>query len=166
MKYILNLFLILTILGLSSCNNHDEVAPQTPIPVKESYLPQTLALDMDDTGIHSLLQQWYGKDFMVNSPDELPDDPLGFSSSYDNIDFNESTLLVSYHIHTYDIESYRYTYVKNNLDNSYDWTISLGCNGLYDQPQGSSIYLTRFAVLVPKIPAGSSWKVWWSLSNL
>ena len=100
---------------------------------------------------------------IVNSPDELPNDPMGFSEAFDKINFKNSTLLIKYMSHDYSIDTYNNRFYRNTKENSYNWMINIGSASNLDT---DNIMLTRFAILVNKLPADANIKSWFGLTNL
>lgn len=164
MKYIGVAVAVALSMLAGACNRHHEPPIETVLPINESYMPATTIFDRSDTEFIDRCREWNDKKIAVNSPDELPDDPLGFSDAYTGINFANQTLLLTYRLHLFDIDSYRVRYVRNNLENIYEWTIAIGsANYDYDDNDDwQTGKFTRFAILVPKMPDGSEWRVWWS----
>lgn len=106
-----------------SCNRHSEPPFETPLEICESYVPQTLMFDKNDSETAGIVGEWYGKTMVVNSADGLPDDPIGFTPGYSKINFKEYTLLIAYHWHRAAIDAYSNRWVRNNVESTYDWDL-------------------------------------------
>lgn len=165
LKYLLS-FLLIGILGsLTSCNKNDDTPSEIRIQILEDYLPCSVTFDRSDKLFYELCSQWSNKYMIVNSKDDLPDDPVGFNSSYKNINYKEYSLLLAYRLHNYSIDSFRNMLIKNNIENTYDWTISIG-SGDFGSDNYDNLTISRFAVKVKKIPDNANLKVWWGMKDL
>lgn len=80
-------------LVLSSCNNNDETDLEIALPVSATYVPATMECNYNDLGEEQKrnLIHLVNNEHIVNNASELPDDPLGFSAAYQQIDFNTNT---------------------------------------------------------------------------
>lgn len=157
---------ILAITGMvllaAGCNRHHEPPIETVLPVNEVFVPASVTYDRTDTEFRDLCREWNDKEIAVNDVSGLPDDPIGFTDSYRNINFSDQTLLLTYRMHLFDIDSYRVRYVRNNIEHTYDWNIAIGSGNYDDSDERTTGTFTRFALLVPKLPADAQWRVWWS----
>lgn len=150
MKY-LNLILIALCLCFTACNSNDEPIPNSSIPIYESYLPGNVIFEVNDTEFRDKIKGWNNEMFIVNSLDELPNDPLGLPESFSKINFTDKTLLVYYNVHTYDIVAYESQIIKNNTEGQYDWIIRLVTSGdLNYSDEIERMAITRYAILIPK----------------
>lgn len=147
----------------ASCNRNNEPPSESAISITDAYLPKTIAFERSDSLLFNKCKDFNNKQFVVNSYDELPADPLGFNSSYSTIDFSKNALLLVYKIQHYTIDTYRNRYVRNNIENTYDWTISIGTSTSEKDVDMSKVYFTRFAIVVPKLVAGFELKTWFSV---
>lgn len=95
----------------------------------------------------------------------MPNDPMGFSEAYHKINFKESTLLIKYVLHSYTMETYSNRYYRNTKENSYNWTINVGTASDTDIDT-DNMWLTRFAILVRKLPTDAQVKTWFGLSSI
>ena len=160
MKY-LSIFLMAICLCLAACNNNGEPPLETQIPIYKTFIPQTEELSKKDEEKIEKCKQLHQHIFVVNSASEIPNDIFGFSEAYLNIDFTKHTLLIFY-IGTKDkIEDYKYSYIRNNQDNSFYWRINLG---VWENSEVTSLYFSRFAILVNKIPSTSKVDIFYSYS--
>lgn len=152
MKYIHTVSLFLCLSVLSACDRNREEPPfETELPVREIYTPENVWVDMKDTEEYDRLVGWSGRLFVVNSPDELPWDGIGFSRAYTEADFSNHTILVYYHIHAWEFDRFSYRYVYYNQEAKYNWSILISV----DSPEptyADKRCLTRFAVMVDMIP--------------
>ncbi len=156
MKKFLSLLFITASVLLSSCGKDKKDEPQTEVlvPVYETYVPAAVTFDRNDTQFLNRCRKWSEKILVVDSADELPDDPLGFSPTYSKINFRDNSLLVTYKLHKWSIDTYTNRFVLNNLTGTYDWTISLGSSS-FSGDGSNNVTFTRFAIEVPKLPAGA-----------
>ena len=167
MKY-LNLLMLLTLsLVLSSCNNNDETDLEIALPISKTYVPSTMEINYNDLGEEqkrNLIHLVYNE-HIVNDASDLPDDPMGFSAAYQQIDFNTYTLLIKYELHDYIIDTYSNRYYRNTKENSYNWMVNVGTASDMDTDSDDSRF-TRFAILVRKIPADAQVRTWLGLTFL
>lgn len=161
MKYLTILVLFVGIL-MCSCNKNDEPPVETVLSVSESYLPCTVSFYTNDTEWMEKIKGWWNKEIIVNDLSELPDDPLGFSDAYKSVDFDEYTLLITYNIHNWQIETYRNRYYLDNIDKIYNWTICVGTSTIPDD-NAEPLYFTRYAILVKKLPPDAKINIWFSM---
>lgn len=165
MTRILMLILSVLTIGLASCNNHDETPYETNLPIRDAYLPVDKTFSTTDKNLLDQCKEHNFKVYTVNSREELPEDIFGFSSAYDNINFKENTLLITYRLHSWKIETYDNRWYRNNVEKSYNWAISLGITGVSEEiPE--EVTFTRFAILVPKHEPDTEITVWYSLGDL
>lgn len=152
-------------LMMTGCNHNDEPPMETRLRIYQEYLPVSIDGRRSDDAFISTCREWNNKRFMVNSVDGLPDDPIGFSQSYKNISFTNQSLLITYRTHWWEMVGVSNMFVKNNVEKTFNWTIMLDLESMPDEP-GEMLTLTRFAILVPKIPSDSKLQVWWSYTDL
>lgn len=151
---------------LCSCN-HNEPDLEVNLPISETYVPSSIELNpngMEDEqklNIKHLVTNHH----IVNSAAELPDDPIGFGEAYDKLDFKNNTLLIKYMLHDYSIDTYNNRYYRNTKENSYNWVVNIGSASNLDVDT-DNLMLTRFAILVNKLPADADFKSWYGLTNL
>ena len=146
------------LLAVSCSKKEDEPMADEALTITEAYLPAGVAFDQDDSQFLKRCQKWNQTTITVNSANDLPDDPLGFSPSYSKIDFSRNTLILTYMLHRWTIDTSRNTYSYNYDRGTYDWLITLG-SSFYDEEQSDVVYFTRFAIQVPKQTAGAVTRV-------
>lgn len=151
---------------LCSCN-HNEPALEVVLPISETYVPSSIELpnDLDEEQKRNLIHLVNTNHHIVNSAAELPDDPMGFSDAYNNINFKNSTLLINYVLHDYSIDTYNNRYYRNTKENTYNWVINIGSASNLDVDTDNTL-LTRFAILVKKLPADADFKLSYGLTSL
>lgn len=162
---IIYIFLISVCFCFTGCNHDYEPPTETLLAIYTEYLPVSIEGNKSDADFINICKEWKDKVLIVNSVDDLPDDPIGFSKSYQNIGFQNQSLLITYKAQWWEVATISNMFVKNNVEKTFNWTISLGLESYPDQPE-DIITLTRYAILVPKIPSDSDLKVWWSISDL
>ena len=157
-------FLLITLaLCLTGCNNHDETPYETILPINESFLPTDVVISKSDSEFKEVYRKWNGKTVLVNSIDELPEDPIGFDSAYSKISFADQTLILYYAAHRYEVLSYRNRFYRNNVEKTINWAIVLGISGEIDGED--EFIFTRYAILVPKMPEGVEPLIWFSITD-
>ena len=163
MKYFSLLLFTLTLL-FCSCNKN-EPDLEINLPIALSYMPATIEINQDELSedqkkdIVNLTNQSH----VVNDISELPKDPIGRNDVFQYINFKENTLLIAYRLHSWDIDSYSNRFYKNTQENSFNWVVQLGAyRDLENIPDNTQ--LTRFAILVKKLPENAEFKTWYSLT--
>ena len=169
MKRILYLSLLILTFSLILCScNHHEPALEIVLPISETYVPATIEVNtksIDEEQKRNLIHLVNNNHHIVNSAAELPDDPMGFSEAFNKINFKNSTLLIKYMLHDYSIDTYNNRYYRNTKENSYNWVVNIGSTSI-SGADTDDIMLTRFAILVNKLPADADFKSWYGLTNL
>ncbi len=137
------------------------------LPINTQYLPSGVIFDVTDADFKETVKPWLNKKLIVNSVDEMPDDPLGFNESYYKINFNNNTLLLYYDLDFYNIVSYQNRYYRNNIEKSYYWSIQIGINGKLNEDDNNieKVIFSRYALLVPKLPENADVNVYISLTD-
>lgn len=159
MKY---LTIILVILSLCSCNHNEEPPFEVTLPIQEEYIVKSEWISRYDSEKTAICKALDEKLFIVNSPDELPkDDIYGFGEAYTKADFKNYTLLIYYELHPWQVEVYRYRYVRNNTEKRYDWYIGNRIGP--EEPNPEKWQFTRYAIAVNKLPENASVMAWRSL---
>lgn len=149
---------------LSACNNNNEPPMEVNLLINEQFVASNITFSKADTEYKEELRPWYNKRVVVNSADEIPDDPFGFAQSFYKINYKNNTLLLCYLMHDYNVVSVTNRYYKNNVENTYNWIVSLGVSGLINEDEsGDKLILSRYAILVPKLPADANVQVWHGL---
>lgn len=161
------ILLVLNILTLfnSACNRNEEPPTTIDYYFCEQYIPMTIEYSKTDTDLIEQIRPVAGKQFVINSLDELNANPMGFSEAYKKINFNDYTLLVYYLLHRYNIEAYSSRYYKNTLEGNFNWVINLSTTDRPELPDDKGM-MTRFALLVRKLPSDAEVKTWTSISSL
>ena len=159
-------FLIFIIsLFFCSCNNN-EPDLQIELPINAVFLPATIDINKADIdqqereGIMKLVNNKH----IVNDVSELPNDPIGQNEAFHNINYKEHTLLIMYQFRSWTIDTYSNLFYRNTEENSYNWVVRLGTTGNDDDTE--VVHLTRFAILVKKLPDGADVITWTSLTQL
>ncbi len=151
---------------LTGCNRNNEPPMEIELPVNEQYLTANLEFSMSDEVTKDLIKPWANRQCVVNSLAEIPDDPFGFDESFYKINFKYNTLLLCYQVHDYNVVSYTNRYYFNTVEDTYNWTIRLGINGTINEgDERESVILSRYALLVPKLPADANVSVWFGLTD-
>lgn len=166
MKYLSFLLLTLSLM-LCSCNNNDETDLEISLPIHQTYIPVSIKFNINNTDEeqkHSFIHL-VNNEHIINNVSELPNDPMGFSEAYHKINFKKSTLLIKYVLHSYTMETYSNRYYRNTKENSYNWTVNVGTSSDTDIDT-DNMWLTRFAILVRKLPADAQVKTWFGLSSI
>ena len=149
---------------LFGCGHSDTPPAEAPLYINAVYSPASVGFEKSDKEMLEVCREWYGKTFVIRSADQFPDDPIGFSDSYSYINFDRNTLLIAYQLHSWTIDTYSNLYFRNNLEKTYDWTISLGSTEYHLESE--SMKLTRFAILVPKLPENADVRIWYSMQQI
>lgn len=141
--------------ALTACNNNNtNEPPVTNLPINQCFIPTQQWIDKSDTELRRVCDQLNGKLFVVNSADELPVDIFGFPDSYTKADYSNSTILIYYHLHRWEMQSYFYSFYRDNVENrDLVWQIRNNVGGTLT-PYPDKRQFTRYAIAVNKIPAG------------
>ncbi len=149
----------------SSCNKNDEPPSEVNLPIIRQYLPVTVQFAADDAEWKKKIKGWANRKVIVNNLEELPEDPIGFSAAYKGVNYNDYTLLITYSVEDWDIETYDNRFYRDNVEKTYNWTIGLGTSTPpSDSPE--QLYFTRYAILVKKLPQDATLNIWFSYRAL
>jgi hypothetical protein len=157
--------LMVVCLCLTACNDNDEPKNDVELAITEQFQPCSVTVCRSDSAFTEMCERWGNRTVVVNSADELPDDPMGFSADFGNISFANQTLLLYYMGNQYDIQSCSNRYYQSVVDESLNWLIIMGVGGDIADVDKTFCF-TRFAILVPKLTDSSSLKIWLSVQSL
>lgn len=160
----LGLLISLTILLFCSCNNNREPDLEIDLPINAAFIPVTIEInknDIDEQEREEIKNLVNGK-HIVNDLSELPNDPIGQNEAFNNIDFENQTLLIMYLYKRWTFSTYSNRFYRNTQENSYNWIVQLGM-ATEDDEDSELVRLTRFAILVRKLPANAEVQTWYSL---
>ena len=148
-----------------SCNNNKEPDLEIELPINSEFIPASIEINRDELDELEKVEisNLINKKHIVNDISELPNDPIGQNEAFYKINFQENTLLIMYKYHRWRIDTYANRFYRNTGDNSYNWLVKLGVTT--DNDETEVIQLTRFAILVKKLPADAIIEGWWSLSE-
>ena len=145
---------------LCACNRHSEPPVETMWPIQETYMPCSIEFDKSDIDFLTTCREWEDKNFIVNDVAELPNDPLGFNETYRNISYKNYSLVLVYRLHRWSIDTYRCSFMRNNVEITFNWTLTVGSNNF--DPQGTNkVIITRFAITVKKLPEDIDLNIGW-----
>lgn len=165
MKQFVLLITIITLL-FCSCNNNKEPDLEIELPINSEFIPASIEInsaEMDEQEKEEIMNLVNNK-HIVNDISELPNDPIGQNEAFYKINFQENTLLIMYIYHRGSIDAYTNRFYRNTGDNSYNWVVKLGVT--MEDDDSEVIKLTRFAILVKKLPADAVIENWWNLKEL
>ena len=166
MKHVsLILIIIASAVMLGCYHNDSEPITETTLPINRQYVPETTIFQRSDKEFFDKIQWLNEKKFVVNAQSDFPDDRLGFSNAYKNIDFSRNTLLLYYRVHDWKIDAYQNIYFRNNLEHTYIWNIHIGTSTIPDS-HAETLHITRFAILVSKVPEDAEMKIFTVLSAI
>lgn len=155
------------ILLFCSCNNNNNPDLEIELSINSAFIPASIAINKDEideqeqTEIMNLINNKH----IVNDVSEIPNDPIGHNEAFYDINYNEQTLLIMYLYDRWTFETYSNRFYKNTQENSYNWVVKLGTTGEYDK-DNDVMQLTRFAILVRKLPTDADVQTWYSLTPL
>ena len=156
----------MSILLFCSCNNNNEPDLVKELPIISAFIPASIEInktDLDEEermGLMSLVNNKH----IINDVSELPQDPIGQNEAFYHINYEEQTLLIMYLLNSYTIDTYSNRFFKNTKENSYNWVVNVGTYTEYDD-ETDLLQLTRFAILVRKLPTDAVIETWWTLSE-
>lgn len=166
MKQIVCFIFIISLL-FSSCNNNHEPDLVIELPIVSVFIPLSIKInksDIDDQQRIELMNLVNNK-HIVNDVSELPNDPIGQNEAFKHINYKEQTLLISYHFKSWTIDTYSNRFYKNTQENSFNWVVNLGTTADEDDDK-DAVYLTRFAIVVRKLPVNADVQTWYSVTQL
>lgn len=151
---------------LSSCN-HNDPPLKVNLQINREYLPSTISIDSESLTEEQrkVLFGLVNNKHVINDLSELPSDIIPFGESFRSVNFKEQTLLLQYTLHDWSIDTYSNSFYRNTEEKSYNWVVSIGTSSNLDEDT-DNLYLTRFAILVQKLPADVSLHTWLGLSHL
>ena len=166
MKQIGLFTLILTLL-FCSCNNNNEPDLEIELPINSVFIPNSIEINMNDIDDQQRgeIMKLVTNKHIVNNIAEVPSDPIGKNEAFYNVNYNEQTLLIMYLYKNWPFDTYSNRFYKNTKENIYNWVVKLGINPDYDEDT-EIMQLTRFAILVRKLPAGADVQTWYSVTQL
>lgn len=156
MKYILNIIFVLSIALLTSCHKDDSEPAKTPLKIYRQFKTETKTVRLSE------LESLAGLDdklCIVNSIEELPDDPFFGTEEFQRaaINFSEYSLIIKYHFVFGDVTGYEYGWYYNNWFLRYEFHITYDIIKDSEYVDGEidlAIYV-RSAILVRHIPSDS-----------
>ena len=160
MKQLALLISLITLL-FCSCINNKEPDLEIELPINSVFIPASIEInrsEMDEKEREEIMNLVNNK-HIVNDISELPNDPIGENGAFNNINFQENTLLIMYIYHRWTIDTYANRFYRNTEDNSYNWVVKIGITTEEDD-ENEVVQLTRFAILIRKLPADAVVKTW------
>lgn len=141
---------------------------EVQLPINMSFLPVTIQLDRAESDLMEECREWVNKLIRVDSPDQLPEDPIGFPDLYRDLDYKDKTLLIYYDRHFWQIKTCDFKFRRNTVEKNYNWAITLGVVDIIFEGDEvpDSMYFTRFAILVRKLPEDAEILTWNSIADL
>ena len=150
-----------------SCNNNKEPDLEIELPINSEFVPASIEInraEMDEQEREEIMNL-VNNQHIVNNLSELPRDPIGQNEAFNYINFKEQTLLILYLYKRWTFETYSNRFYKNTKENSYNWVVKLGAVIDYDDDR-ETVQLTRFAILVRKLPVDADVQTWYSQTQL
>lgn len=156
MKYYIALLSIILVM-LGGCNHNEEPPTEVALGISQQFLPVTKEFSKNYSEFAEQAKEFDEINLIVNSVEELPDDPLGFSNAYRKIDYDNYTLFLAYRIYRWNYEAYTNWFYRNRLENCYYWQMHLRGINVPD-PDSDIRTFNRFAIVVRKLPADANIK--------
>lgn len=152
---------------LCACNNNKEPDLEIEFPISVAFDPASIEINKDEIDEQERAEIMYlvNNKHVVNDISELPSDPIGQDDAFYRIDYQANTLLIMYIYHWWVIDTYTNRFYRNTSDNSYNWVVRLGITP-DDDNTAETVRLTRFAVVVRKLPSEAKIETWSSLTEL
>lgn len=157
-------FLIFLIgLLVCSCNNH-EPDLVVELPINSVFIPVSIKINKNDIDQQQReeIMNLVNNKHIVNDISELPTDPIGQNEAFYRINYKEETLLIMYLFKSWTFDTYSNRFYRNTKENSYNWTVRLGTTIGDDTEE---VELTRFAILVRKLPADADVQMFHSVTQ-
>lgn len=144
-----------------SCNNNKEPDLEIELPVNSVFIPASIEINKAEINEQEKeeIMNLVNRKHVVNDISELPNDPIGQDEAFHKINFQENTLLIMYIYHWWTIDTYANRFYRNTGDNSYNWVVKLGITA-EEEDKTETVQLTRFAILVRKLPADAVIETW------
>lgn len=163
----LGFLIILITLLFCSCNNNNEPDLEIELPINSVFIPASIDFNKTDLDDHlrEEIMNLVNTKHIVNDISELPNDPIGQNEAFFKIDYKEHTLLIMYLFKGWSIDTYSNRFYRNTKENNYNWVVKLGTITDIDY-NTDVIQLTRFAILVRKLPVDAEVQTWYSLTQL
>lgn len=156
MKYITNIFILLSIALLTACNKDDKEPELTPLPIHRQFKPEILHVKLSEL---DKFTDYKDRLYIINSAEEIPEDKYFNSEIFQqaNINFSDYSLIIAYQLLLGDIATFKYNWSYNNWEERYQ------INTIYDRIKGSeyaddnieNFSYIRSAILVRHISADS-----------
>lgn len=160
MKHVNLILILIASAVMLGCYHNDSMPPtETSLSIDRQYVPATTIFQRSDKEFFDKIQWLNEKKFVVNDQSEFPNDQLGFSNAYKDIDFGRYTLLLYYRVHDWKIDTWYNRYFRNNLEQTYNWNIHIGTSTIPDS-HAETLQITRFAILVPKVPENAEMNIY------
>lgn len=157
--------LIPLLAALIGCNR-SEPSGQTRLPIHAEMLPAVAVIDADVSEAREKMKGWAGRIIQVNSADDLPDDPFGFTPAYSSLSYSTETLLLWYNAFPdFHLESTRQWFIRDNSDNTYRWNMDLGGSFSRTGKQVEKVTYVRMAIVVAKLPDMAEVSVAYGISD-
>lgn len=154
--------LLISIIALLFCScNNKEPDLEIELPINAVFIPMSVEFDRDemDQQEKDEIMNLVNNKHIVNDISELPNDPIGGTDVFHKINFQDNTLLITYIYHRWIIETYSNRFYRNTEENTYNWVVKLGINS-ESVDYADNVQLTRFAILVRKLPANAKVETW------
>ena len=163
----LGCLLILTTLLLGSCNRNDELDLDIDLPINSVFIPVSMEINREEINEQEReeIMKLVNSKHVVNDVSELPNDPIGQNEAFQHINYKEQTLLIMYLFKRWTFETYSNRFYRNTQENTYNWVLKLGVT-LDNDDNTEQMQLTRFAILVRKLPVNADVETWYSLTQL
>lgn len=150
-----------------SCNNNKETDLEIELPINSTFIPVSIDINTAEIGEKERedIMNLVNNGHVVNDVSELPSDPIGKNEAFYSVNFNENTLLIAYLFKKWSLDTYSNRFYKNTEENSFNWVVRIGSALDYDDDP-DVVSLTRFAILVRKLPVDAKVQTWYSFSQL
>lgn len=167
MKFLSTVIFVFSLL-FCACNKNNEPELEMVLPITTSFIPTSVDLnknDLDDVQ-REQIKYLTSHEHIVNNISDLPEDPIGHDEVFRKLNYQENTLLILYLLHYWTIDTYSNRFYKNTKENTFNWVVRLG--SAYEEGENNSdkTQLTRFAILVKKLPENAELKTWYSHTSV
>lgn len=162
----LSLLIFLISILLCSCNNN-EPALEVELPINSVFVPVTIQINKSELSEQEQaeIMDLVNNRHIVNDVSELPNDPIGHNEAFLDVDYSAQTLLIMYLFKIWTFDTYSSRFYRNTRENSFNWVVRLGITGDYDEV-AETVQLTRFAILVRKLPVDADVQTWYSMTQI
>lgn len=166
MRHILNILFVISAIILTACKNNDREPQITPLTIHREFKTESMPVKLSEV---TDIKEYKDRMFIVNSIDDLPDDPQFGVADFQQagINFADYSLIITYQLIPGYITGYKYGWAYDNWFERYQFYVSLIQikDSEFENGEIENFTYFRSAILVKRIPTTSSWVISLSTTN-